>query len=150
MLVKDIMSKRPRAIMPETSIAEAMSLMRFYQIDGLPVVINRKLIGFVQLRELLTIFITDNTPRQKRESGFDMKRLQNKYTPIARAAVKQFMRTDRKTAAPDMSVHEAMEVMLHEHMSRLAVTDGDMLAGMISLDDVNKAILGITSTKVAA
>ncbi len=136
--------------MPETSIAEAMLLMRFYQIDGLPVVINRKLVGFVQLCDLLTIFFPENTHNQKRESGFEMRRLQSRYAPIARATVKRFMKTKIRTATPDMSVNEAMEMMLDEPGRRLAVTESGKLIGMISFDDVNKTIPGITSTRVAA
>lgn len=43
-----------------------------------------------------------------------------------------------------------MKIMLKQHIDRLAVTEDGKLAGIISLDDVNKAILGLTSTKVAA
>lgn len=47
MLVKDIMIKDPICVSPETSIKEAMELMRKHKIGCLPVVSKNDLVGVV-------------------------------------------------------------------------------------------------------
>lgn len=149
MFVKDVMSASPKSVTPETSIAEAMSMMRFYQCDGLPVVVDMELVGFVQLRDVLAMFFTEDQDRLKVDSEFDLRRLQNMYAPIVRATVKQVM--DKSTAVSvKTTVNQAINIMLNEQTSRLAVTEDNRLVGVISFDDVNKTILGLTSTRVAA
>lgn len=136
--------------MPETSIAEAMSLMRFYQCDGLPVVVDKEFVGYIQLRDVLTIFFADKTNKQEYDPELDVRRLQSKYAPIVRATVNQFMNGAKRSVPPLTSVGVAVDIMLNEHVDRMAVTEGNKLVGMVSLDDVNKVILGLTSTNVAA
>ena len=135
--------------MPETSIAEAMSLMRFHQVDSLPVTINKALVGFVQLRDVLAMFFPVKFNCAE-DVDSDTSRLQSKYAPIVRVEVKQVMDSSRRSVSPLVTVNKAMSIMLEEHACRLAVTEGGKLVGLISFDDVNKAILGLTGTKVAA
>jgi len=136
--------------MPETSVAEAMSMMRFYQCDGLPVAVDKELVGFVQLRDVLAMFFAEKLDKLKHDSDFDLRRVQNKYAPLIRVSVKRVMDNTKRSVSALTPVNEAMNIMLDEHISSLAVTEGNKLVGMISFDDVNKAILRLTSTKVAA
>ena len=149
MLVKDIMSKNLRSVMPETSIAEAMSLMRFHQVDCLPVTINKEYVGFVQLSDVLAMFFPEKFNCAE-ELDIDTSRLQNKYAPIVRVEVKQVMDSSRRTVSPLVTVNEAMSIMLEEDACRLAVTESGKLVGLISFDDINKSILGLIGIKVAA
>jgi len=150
MLVKDVMSKNRRSIMPDTSIAEAMSMMRFYQCDVLPVAVDKELVGFVQLRDLLAMFFEEKLDYLNHDSDFDLRRVQNNYAPLIRVSVKQVMVDTKKSISVLASVNEAMNIMFDDQISSMAVTDGNKLVGMINFDDVNKAILKLTSTKVAA
>ena len=150
MLVKDVMNRGPRSIMPETSIAEAMSLMSSYRIDSLPVAVNKELVGFVQLRDLLALFLPKSIPAQKQESAFDTRRLQRRCAPIARAAVKRLMKSTSRSIAPDKSGKAAMHIMLDLHVSQLAVTENRRLVGMIGFEDVNNAILETTGPRAVA
>jgi predicted transcriptional regulator len=146
LLVKDIMKKSPRYVMPETSLAEAMLLMQFYKMDGLPVAINKEFIGFIQLRDVLAMLF----PESSDQENPDTKQLQIKLAPILRVEVKQIMGDAISSVSPSLSVYEAVSIMLEKHTCSLAVTEGEKLVGSISFDDVNKAILGLNSAKVAA
>lgn len=147
MLVKDIMSKGLKTIMPETSIGEAMVLMQLYQCNVYPVAVDGELVGYVQLQDLLKMLCPE---KHKHQKDIDIHRLQREYAPLNRTAVKQVMDNTIKSVSPAMPVNEAMEVMCQEHISRLAVTENSKLVGMISRDDVNVAIFTLTSGKVAA
>ncbi len=136
--------------MPETCLAEAMALMRFYQVDALPVTVGRQLVGFLQLRDVLALFFPGRTLNQVSRPNFDARRLQDRYAPLMRAAVKKLIVTGNRSVAAGAPVSEAVGMMLNEHVTRLAVIEHDKVVGMISFDDVNKAILGVTSTRAAA
>ena len=136
--------------MPETCLAEAMALMRFYQVDALPVTVGRQLVGFLQLRDVLALFFPGRTLNQVSRSNFDARRLQDRYAPLMRAAVKKLIVTGNRSVAAGAPVSEAVGMMLNEHVTRLAVIEHDKVVGMISFDDVKKAILGVTSTRAAA
>lgn len=140
------MTKNPRYVMPETSLAEAMLLMQFYKMESLPVAINKKFIGFVQLRDLLAMSFPESIDRE----DLDMRQLQINLAPILRADVKQVMDEARRSVSPSVSVCEAMSIMQETHTCSLAVTEGEKLVGLISFDDVNNAILDLNSAIVAA
>lgn len=56
-ILKDIMSKNPQTIKPETTISEASSLMLNNNISRLPVVEGGKLVGIFTKRDILKSFV---------------------------------------------------------------------------------------------
>jgi signal-transduction protein with cAMP-binding, CBS, and nucleotidyltransferase domain len=150
MLVKDVMSKNPRLVMPETSIAEAVSLMQFYHCDGLPVAVDKEFIGFVQLRDVLAMLSAEKLSGMKHDTEYDLKRMQNSFAPLLRATVKQVMGDKKRSVSMQAPVDEAMSIMMNQQISRLAVTEDNKLVGMVSFDDIDKAVLAAAGTKVTA
>ncbi len=136
--------------MPETSIAEVISLMRVYHCDGMPVTVDKQLIGYVQLTSVLAIFVVEGQLSMKQALDLDPKHLQSRLAPLLRATVKQVMDDTKASVSMLMTVNEAMSIMLDQQISHLAVTEDNRVVGTISIDDVSKAIPGITSTKVTA
>lgn len=136
--------------MPETSIAELMTLMHFYQCDGYPVAIDGELVGFVQLRDVLTMLLPGEQNYQKAAQDIDINRLQRECGPLLRATVKQVMDVTNESVSPMMPVDEAMGIMFEHKVDKLAVTEDDKMIGIISFDVVNRVISGLTSNKVAA
>lgn len=136
--------------MPETSIAELMTLMYFYQCDGYPVAIDGEIVGFVQLRDVLTMLLPREQNHQKAAQDIDINRLQQECGPLMRATVKQVMDGTIKSVSPLMPIGEAMEIMFEHKVDKLVVTEDDKMVGMISFDVVNRVISGLASNKVAA
>ena len=64
--------------------------------------------------------------------------------------VDDIMRKSTKSVMPETSLAEAMSIMQENQLCSLPVSEINKRVGSISLDDINKAILGLTSTKVAA
>ena len=57
--VEEVMTARPRCIVTETSIDEALRIMRSGEYRRLPVVSGRTLIGFVSLDDILDHMLED-------------------------------------------------------------------------------------------
>ncbi len=107
----------PVTIAPDITIAQALEIMQRYQISGLPVTKDGKLVGILTNRDL----------------RFE-KRLDR--------LVSEVMTKDRLvTARPGVSLDEAKE-MLHQHrIEKLLVVDERMqLKGLITVKDIEKTI----------
>jgi CBS domain-containing protein len=150
MSVKAVMNKSRRQVMPDTSIAEAMLLMRYYQCDSLPVAVDKELVGYIHLRDLLALFIEEKLENLKQDSDFHPGLVHDKYAPLTRVSVKQVMVEARKSLLVLKPVDEPVNLMLAGQISSTAVANGSGLKSIISLDNVNEVILKLISTKVAA
>ena len=151
MLVKDVMSRKVRSITPETTIAEVMSMMRFYHCDGLPVAVNNKLVGYIEHKDVIEAFFPDTDSDSSDGSDkFDIERIRNGNGSIARETVQEIMNKSKKSITPLTHINEVISMMLEDNVCHLAVTEGDRLVGTVGFDDINKAILSLASTKVAA
>jgi predicted transcriptional regulator len=135
--------------MPETSLAEAMSLMHFYQVDCLFVTVDKSLVGCVHLKDILALMLSDRYSTGP-DMFKDLRRLQNSYAAIIRADIKRIMVDAAKSVQPSMSVVEAMAIMLNENSSSLAVVEGGKLIGQINFDDLNEAVMDLNGLKIAA
>ena len=149
MLVKDVMSRKVRSITPETTIAEVMSMMRFYHCDGLPVAVNNKLVGYVEHKDLIEAFFAE-TGASKSAEKFDIEKIRNGNGSIAKETVQGIMNINKAPVSPLMHINEVISMMLEDNVCQLAVTEGDRLVGTVGFDEINKAILSLASTKVAA
>jgi IMP dehydrogenase len=107
----------PVTISPDITIAQAREIMRRYQISGLPVTKDGRLVGILTNRDL---------------------RFEKKLDRL----VSEVMTRDRLvTARPGVSLEEAKE-MLHQHrIEKLLVVDERMhLKGLITVKDIEKTI----------
>lgn len=147
--VRNILNRSTRSIMPETSLAEAMSLMHFYQVDCLFVIVDKSLIGCVHLKDILALLLSDRLNADM-DMLNDLRRLQNGHAAIIRADIKRIMVDAASSVQPSMSVVEAMAIMLNENASSLAVVEGGRLIGQINFDDLNDAVMDLAGLKIAA
>ena len=149
LLVEDLMSRLARSAMPETSLAEVMSLMRLYHVECLPVAFNKRLIGYVRLKDILDMFFSGDACIGT-DACEDISSLQNCNTAIIRADIRRVILDKVISVSPTTPVSEAVSIMQIYKISSLAVTEANELVGMVSLDDINKAITGQARTRVAA
>ena len=107
----------PVTISPDITIAQAREIMQRYQISGLPVTKDGKLVGILTNRDL-------------------------RFEKRPDRLVADVMTKDRLvTARPDVSLDEAKE-LLHQHrIEKLLVVDERMqLRGLITVKDIEKTI----------
>ena len=105
----------PVTVHPDQPIAEALDVMRRYQISGLPVTKDGKLVGILTNRDL----------------RFE-KRLDRKVAEV-------MTKDNLVTARPGISLEEAKEILHQHRIEKLLIVDErDRLRGLITVKDIEK------------
>ena len=119
MKVKDVMTAGAKTCMPETSLAEAASLMWENDCGALPVVsVDDKVVGMVTDRDICFGVTTKN------RSPFEIA--------VAEVITGQVFACD-----PEEDIHEALKTMRRERVRRLPAVGADgTLRGIVSMNDV--------------
>jgi acetoin utilization protein AcuB len=131
MTVATVMARDPLTIGPDAPLREASALMRRGGIHHLPVVSEGGgLVGIITDRDVthaaLVPALADRMP-------WDARRLK---TPRVRDAMTWAVVTTR----PDATLVEAGLVMVERHIGSLPVVRGDRLVGILTEQDVLKAL----------
>ena len=127
MLVKDRMTPDPITITTDTSLKEALDLVRSKPFRHLPVLdANGKLVGIVTEKSLVYASPTPSTTL----SVFEVDYI------LTRTKVGQVIQGDVITVGPDLPVEEAARVMIDQRIGCLPVVANDKLVGIISDTDI--------------
>jgi acetoin utilization protein AcuB len=113
-------------VTPDTSIGEAITLMRDGNFRQLPVVEEDRLVGIVTDRDLRQ---ATDSPLVLREKWYDEFLLDE-------IKVKSCMTVDPITVSPDMTVLDAVHLLRQFKFGGLPVIKGDTLVGIVTLIDV--------------
>jgi acetoin utilization protein AcuB len=128
MLVKDRMSKPVITITPETSVQEALRIMRENKIRRLPVMAGKKLVGIVTERDLLYASPSPATTLSIQEMHYFLSKLQ----------VKEIMKAPVITVDENAPIEEAARLMADNKIGGLPVTKDGELVGIITESDLFK------------
>ena len=132
MLVRQRMTHNPITIQPQTSLFEALNIMRRENVRRLPVLDEKdKLVGIVLERDLLYASPSPATTL----SVYEMNYL------ISRIKIKDLMTHDVVTVDEDCPLEEAARIMADNSIGGLPVMRGDRLVGMITESDLFKTFL---------
>lgn len=112
-LVRTMMNRDPVTIGPAESLAAAQELMHHAEVQCLPVVDGRRLVGVVSNRDL--------RPHLKNLAG---------------TRVEEAMIHESLTVTPTTSLEEAAKLMLKHNLSAVPVVESGELAGLIKTSDV--------------
>jgi CBS domain-containing protein len=120
--ILEVMSDRPRAVTPETSIREAARLMEEEDVGSLPVVDQgTRLIGILTDRDITVRVVGRGSDPESTRVG-------------------EVASTDIVVLSPEHDLDEALAVMAREQVRRLPIVGGeDQLVGMLSQADVARA-----------
>ena len=125
MQVKDIMHTDVRTTSPRDTFADVARVLHEHRISSVVVMDGDRLAGIVTERDLVNLVADGIDPQT--------------------TAVADRMTTDVDTVAPKTDVGEAAEHMARLGIRHLPVTDGDRLAGIISIRDLtNWAVSELT------
>jgi acetoin utilization protein AcuB len=132
MLVHELMTKNPLTTSPETSVSDALSLMRQKKVRRLPVLDKAgKLAGIVSDQDLLYASPSPATSL----SVFEITSLMAKIT-VAHVMTKKVV-----TIAEDLPVEEAGRIMADRKIGGLPVIKGGKLVGIVTETDLFRALL---------
>lgn len=127
MLVKDRMTPNPTTITTNTSLKEALELIRSQSFRHLPVVDEEgKLVGITTEKSLVYASPTSATSL----SVFEVDYI------LSRTKVGQIIQGEVITVGPELPVEEAARVMVDHGIGCLPVVEGDALVGIISDTDI--------------
>ncbi|MFQ6100525.1 MAG: CBS and ACT domain-containing protein [Anaerolineae bacterium] len=127
MLVRDRMTHNPTTITTETSLKDALELIRSKPFRHLPVLDSEgKLVGIVTEKSLVYASPTPATSL----SVFEVDYI------LSRTRVGQIIQGEVITVEPDLPIEEAARVMIDHRIGCLPVVEGDQLVGIISDTDI--------------
>jgi CBS domain-containing protein len=115
--VADVMTQRPRAVTPQTSLTEVAEVMETEDVGVVPLVEGDRLVGIVTDRDIVVRAVA---------KGKDPQGM-----PASAVSSRELV-----TVSPDDDLSEALEVMARYQVRRLAVTEEDRLVGVVSQADI--------------
>lgn len=115
--VADVMTQRPRAVTPQTTLTEVAEVMESEDVGVVPLVEGDRLVGIVTDRDIVVRAIA---------KGKDPQGM-----PASEVSSRELV-----TVSPDDDLSEALKVMAQYQVRRLAVTEDDRLVGVVSQADI--------------
>ncbi|TAN41869.1 MAG: CBS domain-containing protein [Nitrospirae bacterium] len=137
MFVSDWMTKKVFTVCPDDSVSDALKLMKEKKIKHLPVVKDCKIKGIISDRD-----IKEFTPSAA--TTLDVYEL---HYLLAKAKVKDIMKTKVLTTGPETPVEEAAMILYDNGIGCLPVEENGALAGIISDKDIFCVLVDITGIR---
>jgi acetoin utilization protein AcuB len=132
MFVRDRMTQNPVTVTPETSVSEALNIMRQHKVRRMPVVDKQgHLVGIVAEKDLLYASPSPATSLNVYEIGYLLSKLR----------VKEIMAKSVVTVTEDVPLEEAARIMVDGSISGLPVVRDRAVVGIITETDIFKALL---------
>lgn len=116
------MSQKVITVTPETTIQEAIELMRRHSIRHLPVVEDEDLVGWVSEGDIRGAYLA---------------------SLIEDIRVKDVMITDPITIGPEADLEEAAELLYRHGIGGIPVVEGRHLVGVVTVTDIMAAFIQI-------
>ena len=139
LLVRDLMSERPRTVGPDTSIRDAARDMVRARVGGLPVVDGAgQVVGMLGERELMRHMLDNYLHAGARGSGA--------RAPGAAAgdpaAVRDVMTRQVLCVSPDQPIADVASIMTNKDVDRVPVVRDGRLVGFLTRGDIVRKLIG--------
>lgn len=128
--VAQIMTKRPKAIGPKTSIVSAAKKMRTARVGSLLVKRGKQLVGIVTDTDIVRRAVATSKP-------------------LGKLTVDKIMTTPLCTIEGSQPVDDAQEMMGDLGVRHLAVTKGGAIVGVVSVRDVMLSYRKYAQSKIS-
>ncbi|HEY7518834.1 MAG TPA: CBS domain-containing protein [Methylomirabilota bacterium] len=123
-LVDAVMTRRVVTLTSDASLAEARRLLDQHRIRHVPVVRDGRLVGIVSDRDLRSAHATD----------------------ARHATVDSVMTPAPITIGPRTRIEDAARLLVARKIGGLPVVDGDELVGIVTGDDLLRALIAVIET----
>ena len=137
MFVSEWMTRKIITIAPDSSVSDAVRLMKEKRIKHIPVLKDERLKGIISDRD-----IREFSP--SKATSLDVYELNYLLTTTR---VKEMMKTRVFTIAPDSPIEEAAMLMLDNNIGSLPVVEGGKVVGIISDRDIFRVLVDITGVR---
>jgi len=138
MLVEERMTRNPITVKPDTSLFDALKIMRDNKVRRLPVLDkNGKLVGIVSEKDLLYASPSPATSLSVWEINY----------LTAKITVNELMTKQPVTVCEDCPMEEAARIMVDNKVGGLPVVRGEQLVGIITETDIFKILLELLGAR---
>jgi CBS domain-containing protein len=145
MRADEVMTRDPKTIAPQASVAEAVRSMLDARVSGLPVVDDAgRLVGVITEGDLLARAELGTEKKRAKwlEFLFGPGRSAEDFVQSHGRRVEEVMTRSPITVQPSAGLDEVVETMIDKRVKRLPVVDGGALVGVVSRADVLRALSG--------
>ena len=134
--VRDLMSRNPRTIGPDTPVRAAVLDMVRAGVGGLPVVDEtNRVVGMLSERELLRHLLSHYLPRAGGDSP-------SPPPATSRRTVRDVMTRQVLCVAPEQPLAEVASLMLNKDVDRVPVVKHGLLVGFLTRGDIVRKLIG--------
>jgi len=144
---KDIMTKNPITVTPETEIAQAAKLLLDKRINGVPVINQAgKLVGILCQSDLISQQKSIPIPSlftllDGYISLTGSKRMDKEVEKIAATTVAEAMTAKPVTVDPETDIETIASLMVEKNYHTLPVMEAGKLVGIVGKEDVLKTLI---------
>jgi len=132
MLIRELMIPKPAVVSPQTTMPDALKLMKERGVHRMPVVDSHgNLVGIISETDL-----HNATP-----SSATLLSFWEIPTLLAKITVEMLMVKDVATVGEDATVEDAARIMADRNIGSLPVMDGKHVVGMVSQNDLFRAFM---------
>lgn len=144
MKVINAMSKKVDFVTPKQKVKDIAKLIFVHNINGVPVVKGKKVIGFITERDILQQFYPSMQEYMEdpvNEANFE--KMEKKISRIFEMSADKIMSKRVITIHPDSPLLEAQSLMFMHKIGRLPVVDDKKnIVGIIAKGDIFKYLVG--------
>ncbi len=137
MFVQDYMSVNPITVAPESTLGDALNLMKEHSIRRLPVVSKGDLVGLVTEQDLMKASPSPATSLSIWEVNYLFPKIK----------IKDIMTKEVFTVTPGTILEEAALIMQEKKIGTLPVLGDNQLVGLITESDIFKAFIDVLALK---
>jgi acetoin utilization protein AcuB len=131
MRAKDMMTKNPITVNPDTLVLDAQKIMKQKNIRRLPVVEKGKLVGIVTKHDLLEVKPSPATPVSLHELNYLLSKMK----------VKEIMEKNPVTITPDTPFEDALRIGQEKKIGSFPVVDKGKLVGIATESDIVRFLI---------
>jgi CBS domain-containing protein len=132
LLVSDYMTPHPIVVYPEDSLMRALEIIRLQSVRRLPVAVDGMLVGLITEGDLKR-----EEPSTLTDSEAEFNRVMEE-TPVSRIMIQ-----DPVTTTADAPLLEAAEILLNTKYGALPVVAGGHVLGILTDNDLIRALVDI-------
>lgn len=151
MKVKEVMSSPVMSIRPDTLVKDAAAMLAEKNVSGVPVVEGDELVGvFSEIdvlrsikttkKDLRLVFPSISSLGIAFQEEVTQRELLEAYEEIGNTPVSQVMSKEVFTVSPEITLSEAVVMMVEHKIQRLPVVDGKRLVGIVTRGDIIRGL----------
>ena len=155
MQIKEIMNTDVIVCNPQTTISTASQLLKKYNISGLPVVEEGRVVGIVSEGDLLKLLEVPEHGGLWLPSPFEVIEIplrellnwevtKHMLDDIGSKPVSEIMQKNVHVISPEDSIQDAVRLITKYKVNRLPVVEEDILVGIITRGDIIHGLGGNT------